>query len=104
MMAIIDMIRKAGISGYEATNPVNIIYGTVSRTRPLEVSVDQRFTLTEDFLVITERVTRRTANIGQQELVIREGLQVGDYVVLLRVQGGQQYIVMDKVVNEDDSI
>ncbi|MFC6545552.1 DUF2577 family protein [Cohnella cellulosilytica] len=30
---------------------------------------------------------------------MREDLQAGDKVVLLRAQGGQQYVLLDKVVD-----
>ncbi|GAD14191.1 hypothetical protein GBL_2408 [Geobacillus kaustophilus GBlys] len=41
--------------------------------------------LTEEFLVVTEQAEQ--AN-----------LKGGDKVILLRVQGGQQFVVLDKVV------
>jgi hypothetical protein len=30
-------------------------------------------------------------------VVIRPGLEAGDKVILLRVQGGQQFLILDKV-------
>ena len=82
----------------ESSNPVAVMFGTVTKTNPLEVNVEQRFTLTRDFLVLTERLTEYKTTIAGQEVVIRKGLQAGDKVILLRVQGGQQYIVWDRVV------
>lgn len=35
---------------------------------------------------------------GKKEITIHNGLKVGDEVLLLRMQGGQKYIVIDKVV------
>jgi hypothetical protein len=61
-MALLDTIKKAGAAAYASGNPTAVLIGKVVRINPLEVNVDQRFTL------------------------------------LLRVQGGQQYVVLDKVV------
>lgn len=111
-MALGDTIKRLGIGAMEASNPVSVMYGQVTKTDPLEILVDQRFPLDEDFLIVTERLTRYEIDLkhnhiysgGETEdaltdkIVIREGLKVGDSVLLLRVQGGQKYVVWDKVV------
>lgn len=120
-MAMLDIIKKAGIGAVNASNPVNLLFGTVTKANPLEVNVDQRFTLTEDFLVVTEQLTayeidlkhdhayedatdtgsltKTTEPALPEKIVIRKGLEAGDQVVLLRMQGGQSYIVLDRVVS-----
>lgn len=65
---------------------VTFYYGQVIEIHPLQIQVDQRFILDEDFLVLTSTVA------------VKNSLNNGDKVVLLRAQGGQQYIVLDKVV------
>ena len=97
-MALVNLIKQASMGAFESSNPVAVMFGTVIKTSPLEVNVEQRFTLTRDFLVLTERLTEYKTTIAGQEVVIRKGLQAGDKVILLRVQGGQQYIVWDRVV------
>ena len=82
-MSILRIIKEAGIGAVEAGNPVAVLFGTVTQTNPLAVNVDQRFELPEDFLVRTERVA--------------SNLHAGDSVILLRVQGGQQYVILDKL-------
>lgn len=82
-MGLLDVIKEVGVGAVEASSPVMVAYGTVIQSSPIEINVDQRFTLESDFLVKTEK----TKNI-----------EVGDKVILLRVQGGQQYVVLDKVV------
>lgn len=84
-MSLIDLIKTVAVKAVEATNPVNVLFGTVVSESPLEIQIHQRLKLTEEFLVITERVTQ--ANLKR-----------ADKVVLLRVQGGQQFVVLDKVV------
>lgn len=112
-MSLADAIKQLSHSTIGASNPVSVMFGTITKTNPLEVNVDQRFILTEDFLILTERLTRYEIDLRHkhdtsgeptraaltEKVVIREGLKVGDSVLLLRVQGGTQYIVWDKVVN-----
>lgn len=107
-MALSDTIKRLGAGAIEAGNPVAVMFGKVTKTNPLEINVDQRFTLDEDFLIIPERLTRYEIDLRHKHstdeeallVVIREGLKVGDTVLLLRVQGGQKYVVLDKVVGE----
>lgn len=84
-MSLVDLIKNVAVKAVEATNPVHVLFGTVVSERPLEVQIHQKLKLTEEFLVITERVTQTN-------------LKRGNKVVLLRVQGGQQFVVLDKVV------
>src|SRR5690606_16624287 len=179
------------MTGVDATNPVNVLFGDVLSVNPLSVHVDQRFTLTREFLVLSEQVIPYSIDVSHRHtydggttagalgsldlrhnhvegarattsalssydlehhheldgedtsnalssldlehehtieegvtedalttpynlqhshtydggttdsalstIVIREGLKVGDKVILLRVQGGQKYVILDKV-------
>lgn len=110
---MLNAIKQAAQDAIEASNPVTVMIGTVTKINPLEVNVDQRFTLDADFLIVPESLTRleidlrhaHTAPGGTTDdaltepVVIRQGLQAGDRVVLLRIQGGQKYLILDKVVS-----
>lgn len=96
---MLNTIKQAALDAIEASKPVTVMTGTVIKISPLEVNVDQRFTLDADFLIVPESLTRYTLTIGSNEYVIRPGLQVGDRVILLRVQGGQKYLILDKAVS-----
>lgn len=112
-MGLANKIRQLGAGAVDASSPVSVLFGKVMNTAPLEILVDQRFTIDQDFLVVTQQMTRyeldlkhkhRTSAEDTQEalvdkIVIREGLQAGDTVLLLRMQGGQKYVVWDKVVS-----
>ena len=114
MSSLLDTIKKASLAAAEATGPLAVMYGEIVTVDPLSVKVDQRFTLTSGFLVVPESLVRYEADLKHKhqyagsdtsealtgKLVIRYGLQEGDKVILLRVQGGQQYIILDKVVSE----
>lgn len=95
---MLDIIKKASLSAVGSTNPMAVLYGTVTSIHPLEVNVDQRFSLTEDFLVIGESMTEYKLDIGGAEYVIRKGLETGDTVLLIRYQGGHTYLVLDRLV------
>lgn len=112
-MSLADAIKQLSQGQMEAGTPVAVQFGTVTKINPLEVNVDQRFTLSEDFLIVTEQLTRYEIDLKHrhntsgeptqdaltEKVVIREGLKDGDAVLLLRVQGGTQYVVWDKVVS-----
>lgn len=95
---MLDIIKKASLSAVSSTNPMAVLYGTVISENPLEVNVDQRFNLTEDFLVVGESMTEYKLHIAGEEYVIRQGLKTGDTVLLVRYQGGQTYLVLDRLV------
>lgn len=112
---MLDVIKQAALDAVQAGNPTAIQFGTVISISPLEISVDQRLTLAEAFLIVPESMTRfemlasRFLNgedtpddegVSGVKVVLRHGLKQGDKVLLLRVQGGQQFVVMDKVVGK----
>ena len=81
---LLQMIKLAAIEAVEATKPCVAVYGTVKSKAPLTINIDQKITLTSSFLVVTNTV--------------KDILNIGDTVVMLRIQGGQQFLVLDKVV------
>lgn len=84
MVFLLEKIKQAAIEAINSTDPVTVRYGTVTGTNPLIVKVDQKLVLRKAQLVVT-----KTA----------ENITTGDKVVLLRVQGGKQYVVLDSVVS-----
>lgn len=109
---MLNAIRKAALSAMEAGSPIALLFGEVIGRNPLEVSVDQRFILDADFLVVPESLTRYEIDIRHThsynegttgealsgKLQIRRELEVGDKLVMLRMQGGQKYFIVDRVV------
>jgi hypothetical protein len=116
-MALLETIKKAGLGAVEAASPVNVLFGTVISAEPLKVNVDQRFMLTDKNLVIAEHLwtynvemhvknadvstsepNAYKASMDSADVTIQRNLKAGDKVILLRVQGGQQYVILDKVI------
>lgn len=116
MASLLDVIKTAGMDAVGASNPVTVMYGEVITVNPLSVKVDQRFTLPADFLIVPASMTRfeidlkhvhpytdngsvrSTSEALVEKIVILPGLNAGDKVLLLRLQGGQKFIILDKVV------
>lgn len=112
-MSLANAIKQISQNLNDSGNPLAVMFGTVTKDKPLEILVDQRLLLDEDFFIIPEQLTRYEVDLKHrhdtsgeptqdaltEKIVIREGLKSGDGVLLLRVQGGQQFVVLDKVVS-----
>ena len=86
---IVKLINQAAKGNpSEATD---LVYGQVKSTTPLTISIDNRFTVGGDFLILSVLV---------QETSLWRGLQAGDRVLMLRVSNGNQFYVMERTVND----
>ncbi len=81
MPNMVELIKTVSIAAVEESKPVAVHFGTVLNASPLRIQVEQRLTLEQPFLVATQAAKQ---------------LAPGDKVILLRMQGGQRYIVLDK--------
>jgi hypothetical protein len=61
--ALITTMKKAAIEAVEASYPVAVTFGLVVGTSPLEISVEQKKTLTDSQLVLTDSVQDITINM-----------------------------------------
>jgi len=93
----LGLIKQAAADAVDAASPVGIYYGTIKTASPLEVEVDQRFPLTAEFLELTESTKELKVPQGDGYYILRRKLEEGDRVILLRIQGGQKYIILDRV-------
>ncbi|MCT4542829.1 MAG: DUF2577 domain-containing protein [Vallitalea sp.] len=84
--SFIGALKQINKGVKDNSQDVAFYYGQVIETKPLQIQVDQRFILDGDFLVLT-------STVATDDFLLK-----GDKVILLRAQGGQQYIVLDKVV------
>ena len=97
---LIEVLQKIIQQNTEALKLADIAYGTVKSTNPLRVTLQ---TTMQDIptaaLVETVGVKYKQSDVIGGEggyVVINEGLNVGDVVVMLRVSKGQRYIVLSK--------
>ncbi|EOR25306.1 hypothetical protein A500_10530 [Clostridium sartagoforme AAU1] len=120
---LIMLIRSQAIGAVNASNPTAIVYGKVISIAPLKIQVDQKMTLTKEFLILTRNVkdhkvfmtvdhateyksggsgdasfeSHNHAYKGKKEFTIHNGLVVGDEVIMIQMQGGQKFLVIDKL-------
>lgn len=118
-----DSIKTIALNALEASKPSGIFFGTVLSTSPLKIQVEQKMTLGAEFLVLSTLVQDFTVSMtvdhktedksggsgdssfashnhdykGTKSFRVHLGLKAGEKVILLRVQGGQQFIVLDRV-------
>ncbi|MDQ0412731.1 DUF2577 domain-containing protein [Mesobacillus stamsii] len=101
-MSLVDLIKRTALKAVAATNPVEHTFGVVKTISPLSVEIHSKLTLPEEFLVVSEHLTVHERNViinNSAEAVVmkfNDGLKPGDKVILSRVQGGHQYIVIDR--------
>lgn len=118
-----NTIAKIALNAVAWSMPCEVKFGTVVSTSPLKIQVEQKLTLEEQHLILTSNVKDFTVNMtmehfteetsggsgygafdnhrheykGKKQFTIHLGLSPGEKVILLRVQGGQKYIVLDRI-------
>lgn len=112
--ALVKAMKRAGTEAVNAENPTAICFGKVVSASPVQVLVDQKMTLGLAQLVLTRNVTDYETEVtiewesetmeehvhelkGKKKMTVHNALTVGDEVILLRQQGGQRYIIIDRV-------
>ena len=58
-----EVIKKMAVGANDANAPTSVLFGTVTSVEPLEITVEQKLKLTEEFLVLTKNVTDYTVNV-----------------------------------------
>ncbi len=109
---------------------MSIVFGQVMGCDPLQIKVGEKLILDEELLILTHAVREQKINIEHThsytdstkdnaynkttttassvlsntnftEYVLVPALQIGEEVILIRMEGGQQFIVLDRVVKEE---
>lgn len=68
---------------FEAKRPADWCYGRVMSLDPFQVQIDQKLPLKKEFLAVRTGVSASS-------------FEVGDVLILLKKQGGQEYLILDK--------
>ncbi|WP_313150791.1 DUF2577 domain-containing protein [Lysinibacillus capsici] len=115
MEDILKEIQKLVLGVINAQQLSTVVYGTVLSVSPLEVQVDQKLTLKDEQLKLTRAVMDFEVDMtveheteitdlhiheykGRKKFKVHNGLVEGDKVTMIRVQGGRQYLIIDKEV------
>lgn len=121
---MVQMVKQAAAEAVRAGKPAELRFGTVVSTSPLEIKIDQKAPLKGPQLILTRNVTDYEMDIsvshkteeegeggnyeeafsfhshgysGRKKIVVHNALVVGDEVVLLQVQGGKKFLVLDRM-------
>lgn len=82
---LVQLLKQISKEEREASKPCDVVVGTLSSVTPLKISISQKMYITEEFLL-------KTSYFAQLEI------EKGDSVVMIRKQGGQEFLLVDKVV------
>lgn len=98
MSAFLEAIKRAAKEVVEASDPVALKTGTVERDSPLEIRLDQKTLLDKDFLILTPEVRDYKVDVTvdgtRRRCQVHKALKKGDKCLLVREQGGQNYLVL----------
>ena len=83
---LVQLLKQISKEEREASKPCDVVIGTVNSVAPLKISISQKMYLTEEFLI-------RTSYFAQLEI------EKDDSVIMIRKQGGQEFLLIDKVVS-----
>lgn len=106
---LIRLIKQAALDAVNASKPSGVYFGKVISVSPLKIQIEQKLILGVAQLVLTRNVTDYTVETttdGEQlhshRVTVHNALQVGEKVVLYRLQGGQKFIVADRIGKGDE--
>lgn len=100
---LIKIIKKAAIDAVMARKPMAMCMGEVVSASPLKISIDQKMTLSATQLMLTSAVrdfeVETTADDSPDcnKISVHLGMNIGEKVILLRCDGGQKFIVLDRL-------
>ena len=117
----VDLVKQAAVEAVRALKPVEFRFGTVISVSPLQIRIDQKGPLQAQQLILTRNVTDYEMDItvnhqtgyesgggndeafsshahtyaGRKKIVVHNARVGGDEVVLLQLQGGKKFLVLD---------
>lgn len=118
---LIKAFKKIATEAVDASKPTNICYGKVISANPIKIQVEQKLLLSKEQLLLTRNVTdydleieanistEDTKLVAEQDLThkhsisgikkikIKNKLKSGEKVLLFRMQGGQKFVVLDRI-------
>lgn len=120
--AFVKEVKRAALEAVEASKPMQVCFGTVTSVSPLKITVDQKKVLSSAQLLLTNNVRDFSVNMvvdhltenkaggsgdaafashqheykGTKKFKVLLGLKVGEKVILIRCNGGQKFLVLDR--------
>ena len=83
MPDMFNAMKQIAENVFTAMRPADWCYGKVISLSPFQVQIGQKLPLKKEFLAVRTGVSASS-------------FKVGDKLILLRKQGGQEYLILDK--------
>jgi len=84
MADLYELIKEISINVVEESQPMAVFFGTITNMSPINIFIDSKLTL-------------KPLHISMTDTAKKIDFKTGDKVLLLRMKGGQKYIVIDRV-------
>ena len=123
MSNFVQLMQQIAKDSNAAGMPVHLMFGTVTSANPLTINVEQRLNLTSELLILTNAVKDHVVEMtideheteeailsasdtdlththkytGKKKFTVHNALKVGESVILLRMQSGQKFLVLDRL-------
>lgn len=104
MANVVEIVKRAAVEAVEAGKPVQVTIGTVLSTCPLKIQSEQKSIYTSKMLILTRNVTDFEVDMTVNDAALRRNtfkvhnaLRAGEKVLLLRVQQGKKFVVIDRM-------
>ena len=126
-MALLQLIKRAARDVITESVPAGVCIGIVTALDPLEIQLENKLPISADFILLTKNTCEWSVDMsvdhktelaaggsgdaqyashlhgyaGRKTYLVHNGLEVGDKVILLREEGGQRFVALDRVYNPD---
>lgn len=93
------LMLDAGKNAIPGSEKTDLVYGRVISVNPLKIQLakESKIVLTQTFLILSKLCKEmKIRTEAGQEIVLWDGLNVGDSVLMLRVLKGSKFIVLQK--------
>ncbi len=110
MKEMVDAVKMATDNMIESKKLMGVYEGLVVETDPLKIKIDQKLSISGKQIVLTDAVQDHDVEItlhgitdsdgdslsGKTTITFHKDLQIGETVLLVRRQGGQQFMVVGR--------
>ncbi len=114
MQEIVEIIQDIAIKTIAGRKPLEVRIGYVKSDKPLIIELMGKFCISESSLILSDNVKDKYVDVeidfttemasshrhsvsGIKTVCIKNSLKVGDRVLMLRTQGGEKHIVVNKI-------
>lgn len=104
-MELAEAIKELSKQQSEGTYPTAIMFGTITGVKPVVLKIDNQI-YGSGFVVVPERLTNykvsvdvddSTVKLDGSTMTIHNALKVGDKVIVARQNGGQKFVILDRI-------